>query len=117
MTTYSGQAANEDPIDPVLEALLKELTETGSHPNAGSRTEDTISSALSEALMRALAHTVSEASPFDRALLVVALAPILAEALAPVLAEALAPALVRALSNMAAPKKTSQESASSEGSD
>ncbi len=38
------------------------------------------------------------------------------ETLAPALAEALAPALVTALSNMAAPKQTSQESAPSGGS-
>jgi hypothetical protein len=117
MTTNSGQAAGQDRLDPVLEALFKEMIETGSHPKAASRAEDAVMAAQTEALMVTLARTVSQASPFERTLLVAALAPALAEALAPVLAEALAPALVTALSNMAAAKKTSQESASSEGSD
>ena len=105
MTTNSGQAASKDPLDQVLEALLKEdMTES----KAASQAED----ATTKALLGTLARTVSQASPFERTLLVTALAPALAEALAPVLAEALAPALVTALSNLAAPKPTSQESAS-----
>lgn len=117
MTTNSGQAASQDRLDPVLEALFKEMIETGSYPKAASRAEDAVAAAQAEALMATLERTVSQASPYERALLVAALAPALAQALAPALAEALAPALVTALSNMASQKKTSQESASSEGSD
>ena len=117
MTTNAGQAATQDPLDAVFEALLKELSETGSQPKAASRAEDAVKAALDETLMVAMARTVSQASPFERAVLVAALAPAIAEALAPALAEALAPALATALSNMATAKKTSQESASSEGSD
>ncbi len=116
MTTNSGQATSQDRLDPVLEALLKEMIETESKPIAVSRAEEAVTTAMAEALMVILARTVSQASPFERSLLVAALAPALAKALAPALAEALAPALVTALSNMAAPKKTSQESAFSEGS-
>jgi hypothetical protein len=110
MTTKSGQAAIQDPLGPVLEALIKEMIEPGSNPKAASRMDEAITAALAEELKTALAHTVSQESPFERAIFVASLAPALAEALAPALAEALAPALVEALSNMAAPKKTSQES-------
>lgn len=109
MTTNSGP----DPVDSVLEALIKELIEDGSNPKAASRAGDAVTAALAEAQMAALARTVSQASEFERALFVATLAPALAEALAPILAEALAPALVTALGQMAAPKKTGQESASS----
>jgi hypothetical protein len=101
-------------MDPMLEALFKEMTQTGSYPKAASRAED---AAVAQALMETLARTVSQASPYERALIVATLAPALAEALAPALAEALAPALVSALSNMAASNKGSQESGSSDGSD
>ena len=116
MTTNSGQTSTRDRIDPMLETLIKGLIETGSYPKAASRAEDAVTTAMTEALMVILARTVSEASPFERSLLVAALAPALAKALAPALAEALAPALVTALSNMAAPKQTSQKSAPIEGS-
>jgi len=113
MTTNAGQAATQDPLDAALEALLKELSETGSQPKAALRAEDAVKAALDETLLVAMARTVSQASPFERAVLVAVLAPAIAEALAPALAEALAPALATALSNMATAKKTSQESASS----
>jgi uncharacterized protein YejL (UPF0352 family) len=116
MTTNSGQATSQDRLDPVLEELLKEMIEIESKPKAASRAEEAVTTAMAEALMVILARTVSEASPFERSLLVAALAPALAEALAPALAEALAPALVTALSNMAAPKQTRQVSAPSGGS-
>jgi len=112
MTTNSGKTSPQDSIESVLEALLKEWMETGLKPKAASRAEDADMADVAEALRGALARTVSQASPFERALLVAALAPALAEALAPTLAEALAPAIVTALSNLAAPKQTSQESAS-----
>ncbi len=109
MTTNSGQAASKDPLDQVLEALLKEEI---AESKAASQAEGAATKTLDEALLGTLARTVSQASPFERTLLVTALAPALAEALAPVLAEALAPALMTALSNLAAPKQTSQASAS-----
>src|ERR1700730_15773726 len=114
MTTNYGQSAAQDRMDPMLEALFKEMTQTGSYPKAASRAED---AAMAQALMETLKNTISQASPYERALIVATLAPALAEALAPVLAEALAPALVSALSNMAASNKSSQESGSSDGSD
>ena len=112
MTTNPGQATFQDRIDPMVEALIKELLENASHPKAASRTEDAIEAALAEAFMASLippAGTVSQASSFDKA--------ILAEALAPALAEALAPAIVKALDTLVSPKETSQESGSKERSD
>jgi len=120
MTTNSGQATSQDRIDPLVEALIKGLLETASHPKAASRTEDAITAALTEAFMASLispARTVSEASSFDKAILAAALAPALAEALAPALAEALAPAIVKALDTLVSPKETGQESGSKERSD
>jgi hypothetical protein len=114
MTTNYGQAASQDRMDPMLEELFKEMLQTGSYPKAASRPED---AAVAQALMVTLARTVSQASPYERALIVATLAPALAEALAPVLAEALAPALVSALNNIAASDKTGQEPGSSNGSD
>src|SRR5690348_266433 len=100
----------------VLEAVIKEMVEPGSNPKAAWRTEGAVTDALTEENKQALAHTVSEGSPFEKAILVATLAPALAEALAPALAEALAPALVEALSKMAAPKETSQEGTPSQES-
>jgi hypothetical protein len=120
MTTTSGQAPIQDRIDPLVEALIKELIETASHPKAASRTEDALTAALTDAVMASLippAGTVSQASSFEKAVLAAALAPALAEALAPALAEALAPAIVKALETLVSPKETSQESGSQEGSD
>ncbi len=120
MTTRSGQAPIQDRIDPMVEALLKELIETASHPKAASRTEEALTAALTEAFMASLispARTVSQASSFEKAVLAAVLAPALAEALAPALAEALAPAIVKALDTLVSPKETSQKSVSKEGSD
>jgi hypothetical protein len=100
----------------VLDTLIKEMVEPGSYPKTTARAEEAVTSALAEELKGALAHTVSEGSPFEKAIFVATLAPALAEALAPALAEALAPALVEALSKMAPPKETSQEAAPSQGS-
>ena len=111
MTTNSGQATFQDRIDPMVEALIKELLETASHPKAASRTEDAIEAALAEAFMTSLippAGSVSQASSFDKA--------ILAAALAPALAEALAPAIAKALDTLGSPKETGQESGSKESS-
>jgi hypothetical protein len=114
MTTNYGQAASQNRIDPMLEELFKEMIQTGSYPKAASRTED---AAVAQALMVTLARTVSQASPYEKALIVATLAPALAEALAPALAEALAPALMSALSNMAASNKAGQESGTGDRSD
>ena len=111
MTTNSGQATFQDRIDPLVEALMKGLLETASHPKAASRTEDAIEAALAEAFMTSLippAGSVSQASSFDKA--------ILAAALAPALAEALAPAIAKALDTLGSPKETGQESGSKESS-
>jgi hypothetical protein len=94
----------------MFDTVIKELIETGrSSLKAASRTDDAVKVALAKTVMTDLARTISQASPFERALLV--------SALAPALAEAVAPALVNALSNMAASQKTGQESASGDGSD
>jgi len=119
MTTSSGQTTTQNRIDPMLETLIKGLIETGSHPQAASRAEDAVTTALTEAYMVSLispARTVSQVSPFETALLAAALAPAIAEVLAPALAEALTPAIVTALNNIVS-KKTSQESASGKGFD
>ncbi len=119
MTTNSGQAPIQDRIDPMVEALIKGLIGTASHPKAASRTEGAITAALAEAFLESLippAGTVSQASSFEKAVLAAALAPALAEALAPALAEALAPAIVKALNALVSPKETSQQSVSREGS-
>jgi hypothetical protein len=109
MATNFGQAPMQGSTDQMFDALIKEMIETGSSSKATSRTDEAVTAALAKAVMTDLARTVSQASPFERALLV--------SVLAPALAEALAPALVDALSNMAASQKTGQESASGGDSD
>lgn len=103
------ETARQDPLDSMLEALLKERLEPGSKPKAASRAEDAVVEDVTEALRIDLVRAVSQASPFEKALLVSALAPALAEALAPALAEALAPAIVRALGNITAAERPGQE--------
>jgi hypothetical protein len=114
MTTNYGQAATQDRLDPMVEAVFKEMMQTGTYSTATARRED---AALAQVLLESLKNTISQASPYERALFVATLAPALAEALAPLFAQALAPALLSALSNMAASNKTGQESASGDGSD
>ena len=114
MTTNYGQAATQDRLDPMVEAWVQEMVQTETHSMAAARRED---AALAQALMETLKNTISQASPYERAVFVAALAPALAEALAPTFAAALAPALMSALSDMAASSKTGQESASGDGSD
>lgn len=114
MSTNYGQSATQNRMDPMLEALFKEMTQTGAYPKAAARAED---AAVAQALMVTLQNSISQASPYERALIVATLVPALAEALAPVLAEALAPALMSALSNMASSDKTRQQSDSGNGSD
>ena len=104
----SGQAAIQDSMNQVLEAIIKEMVEPGSSPRASLKKRDAVMVALAEELKQSLAHTVSQESPVEKAIVVAALAPALADALAPALADALAPAIVEALSNMAAPKKTAR---------
>ena len=116
MTTNPEQATIQDRVDPMVEALIKELIETASYPKAASRTEDAITAALMASLISP-ARTVSQASSFEKAVLAAALAPALADALAPALAEALAPAIVKALNTMVSPKETSQAPVSKEDSD
>ena len=115
MTTHPEQAA-QDRIDPMVEALLKELLETASHPKAASGTEDAVTAALMASLIPP-ARTVSQASSFEKAVLAAALAPALADALAPALADALVPALVKALNTIVSPKETGQEAVPKEDSD
>jgi hypothetical protein len=114
MTTNYGQAATQGRVDPMVEAWLKEMMQTATYPTTAARRED---AALAQTLMETLKNTISQASPYERALFVAALAPALAEALAPTFAAALAPALMSALSDMAASQKTGQESASGDGSE
>src|SRR5712692_6328450 len=84
MTTNSGQATFQDRIDPMVEALIKELLETASHPKAASRTEGAITAALTEAFMASLispARAVSQASSFDKAILAAAMKQAILKAL------------------------------------
>ena len=106
MSTNYGQSATQNRMDPMIEALFKEMTQTGAYPKAASRAED---AAVAQALMVTLQNSISQASPYERALIVATLAP--------ALAEALAPALVSALNNIAPSNKTGQESGSGDGSD
>ncbi|WP_126597580.1 hypothetical protein [Dictyobacter aurantiacus] len=104
MKTNPGQSAGQSTIDPIVEALIKELIGGASYQKSSSRGEDKITAALAEAYMASLkpeekAKATSEAS-LETIVLAEALAPALAEALAPVLAEELAPALVKALAKM-----------------
>jgi hypothetical protein len=101
-------------MDQMVEAWLKEMVQTGTYSTTAARRED---AALAQGILETLKNTISQVSPYERALFVAALASALAEALAPALADALAPALLSALSHMAASNKTGQESASGDGSD
>jgi len=131
MTSRSIQEALRERVDPVLEAIIRGLIETGSQPATATHKEDAVTKALTEALMVALitpparqapALAESQLSPFGATL-----ANALAVALAPALAEALAPAIVTALSKMTAEEKpgqgkpgeekSGQEGSPSEGSD
>ena len=116
MTTNSKQGGIQETGDPVVDALLKELIDTGSHPKAAAQAQEIVTAASAQALTMAVARTISHASPFERAFIVATLAPALAEALAPALAEALAPALVKALNEIASAKQPGPPSPSSEGS-
>ncbi len=115
MTTHSGQAAQER-LDSMVEALMKELLENALYPKGASGTEDEVTKALMASLIPP-AHTLSQASSFEKAILAVALVPALTDALAPALAEALAPAIVKALNTIVSPRETGQESVSKEDSD
>lgn len=113
MTTNFGQASFQGSADQMFDTVIKELIETGgSSLKAAARTDDAVKVAVAKTVITDVARTVSQASPFERALLISALAPALAEALAPALAETLAPALVDALNKIATSQKTGQESGS-----
>src|SRR5207248_9155517 len=104
----------------MIEALIKEMIEATSHVKAASKTEDALTTALTEAFMSSIispAPAVSQTSPLEIAVLAAALAPELAKALAPELADALAPAIVKALNTIVSQRKTSQEAESGEGSE
>jgi len=116
MTTHPEQATSRDRIDPMIEALMKELLESASYAKATSGTEDAITATLMASLISP-ARTASQASSFEKAVLAVALAPALADALAPALADALVPAIVKALNTIISPKETGQESVSKEDID
>jgi hypothetical protein len=99
------------PVEPLLEELIKEImTSTGSDTTDGSHHEDAITAALTEAAAMSLTRTLSQASGFEKVLLVGALAPALADALAPALAKALVPEIVRALSQISGLEATAGES-------
>lgn len=111
MTTNSDPSKTRGHMDPVVEALIKELLENPPHPKTA---KDAIRAAVTEELMASLLPSkrpISQASPVETALLAEALAPALAEALEPLLAEALVPALEKALTNIASPQKTEPETA------
>ncbi|HLH62138.1 MAG TPA: hypothetical protein VKV20_10690 [Ktedonobacteraceae bacterium] len=113
MTTNTGQPANQDTA---YDTLLRELMGGGWNLKAEPRSEQVMTRNLTEILMKELAKSFSQASPYEQAVLVAALAPSLAEALAPQLAEALTPALAKALTDLAAQNKTNEESSSGEDS-
>ena len=101
MKTNPGQSTEQSSIDPIVEALIKELIGSASYQKSSMRSEDKITAALAEAYMASLKPSAQAATPsLETVVLAEALAPVLAEALAPVLAEELAPALVKALSKM-----------------
>ena len=102
MTTHPEQATSRDRLDPMVEALMKELLESAAHAKATSGTEDAITASLMASLIPP-ARTASQAS-FEKAILAVALAPALADALAPALADALVPAIVKALNTIVSSK-------------
>lgn len=103
MKNNPGQSANQNTIDPLIEALIKELIGGASYPKSSSRGEDKVTAALAEAYMASLKPSEQARmapSSLEAVVLAEALAPALAEALAPVLAEELAPALVKAFASM-----------------
>jgi hypothetical protein len=105
-----------DSVEPLLEELIKEImTSAGSDLKNASHHEDAISAALTEAATISLSRTLSQASGFERVLLIGALAPALADALAPALAKALVPEIVNALSQVTATPPTSTEAVASAG--
>ncbi len=116
MTTNPGRSPAHNGIDPLVEALIKELLGGASSPKVGSRTEDAITAALAEELIASLVPTraAGQTPPLETTLLAAALAPALADALAPALAEALAPAIIKALNSLASSKESDQ-SATKEG--
>jgi hypothetical protein len=109
-------------LDSDLEALVLELLTPRSHRKGTSRPNGKRGSMLTDALAAALAGTLSEASPLDRAVFIEtvapeiadALAPALADALAPKLAEALAPALATALGDFFSSRQSTPETESME---
>src|SRR5579883_1359511 len=108
MTTNPGRSPAHNGIDPLVEALIKELLGGASSPKGGSRTEDAITAALAEELIASLVPTraAGQTPPLETTLL--------AAALAPALAEALAPAIIKALNSLASSKESDQ-SATKEG--
>ena len=80
-------------MDPMVEAWLKEMMQTGTYSTVAARRED---AALAQVLLESLKNTISQASAFERSLFVAALAP----------------ALLSALSNMAASNKSDEEEGS-----
>ena len=68
MTTHPEQATSRDRLDPMVEALIKELLETASHPKAAVRTEDAVTTALMASLISP-ARAVSQASSFEKSYL------------------------------------------------
>lgn len=117
MAARSEQTTNEDPYNPMLEALIREMIGSTSRPKTSQKA---VTDALTEELMTSLlpssARGTSQTSSFETVLLAEALAPALAEALAPALAEALTPALVKALDNLVSRKKSTQETGTKKAS-
>jgi hypothetical protein len=119
MTQNPGRSTSQDQIDPMIDALIKELLETAS-PQEVAQKEDAITTALTEELMASLTpseRTISQASSFETAVFAAALAPALADALAPVLAENLTPAIVKAFNDIVSSTKTDKETASKKSVD
>ncbi|HZU66433.1 MAG TPA: hypothetical protein VFA09_04075 [Ktedonobacteraceae bacterium] len=114
MTTNAGQATNQDTE---YNSLIKELMGSSWNLKGETQSEQAATPALAQTLVKMVAQSMEQASPYEKTMLVAALAPVIAEALAPVLAEALTPALGQALSNMATSSQSDQRGSSNGGSD
>lgn len=112
-----AQTALQERVDLVLEAMIERLVESRSCSQASPRLENTVSTALTDAMLVELAMSPvlqpasaeSQVSPWEAAM-----ASMIAAALAPTTAEALASAVVKALKKMVSAEQSSQKAASTE---
>jgi hypothetical protein len=96
-------------VEPLMEELIKEIMNSAGPEVRAPSPDDDITAAFAEAATATLVRTVSHASEYEKALLVGALAPALADALAPALAKALAPEIVSALNRIGSEEQKQRE--------